>query len=168
MDSFPRFCLSQNHWGPLCEMVLTCLKRNNLQFIEGTICNLQVLSTVLLAFSWAVDTDGDFCGWPQRNSSDWQEGWNVCLMTHPCTLFSCPCLLLLSDTRQHLLKTRPKKGLSKLTALHNNDFFSWGNSSQGVGYGQLYTSFTSSASVLGPSPKSPCCSDIAKSKIALT
>lgn len=64
-------------------------RRNNLQFTG--------LFYVLLALSWAVDTDGDFCGWPQRNSSDGQEGWNVCLVTHPCTLFSCPCLLYSSD-----------------------------------------------------------------------
>lgn len=88
---------------------------------KGTTCNLQVHSFyLLLALSWAVDTDGDFCGWPQMNSSDPQEGWNVCLMTHPCTLFSCPCLLYLSDIRKHLLKTRQIKGVSKPTALQNN------------------------------------------------
>lgn len=131
---------------------------------------------VLLALSWAVDTDGGFL----RLTSEeffWSAGRLACLpddsSLYPLFL---PSPLIFEWYQITSIKNKAKKkGFQKIMTLHNNgSFSSLGSSSlketinERVGSGQLHTGFASPASVLCPSPKSPRCCAIAQSKTALT
>lgn len=135
MDCFPCFCLSQNCWGALCEKVLTSLKRSNLQFIEGIICNLQGLKRNNLQFTgtFFLLALGSLLGcwyrwrflWLTSEEFFWSTGRLECLpddsSLYPLFL---PLPLIFEWYQITSLKTRPKKGVSKPTALQNNDFCS--------------------------------------------